>query len=74
MKKDPIVEEIHRIREKILDECGGDIEKFMDHLKACESKDKDRIISWDVQRKRMTTSKHLTSRCLIAKDCGLWRV
>jgi len=46
MKKDPIVEEVHQIREKLLNECGGDIEVLMDRLKARESKDKDRIISW----------------------------
>ena len=45
MKKDPIVEEVHQIREKLLNECGGDIEVLMDRLKARESKDKDRIIS-----------------------------
>ena len=43
--KDPIVEEIHRIREKILSECDNDIEKFMDRLKARELKDKDRVVS-----------------------------
>ena len=47
MKKDPIVEEVHQIREKLLNECGGDIEVLMDRLKARESKDKDRIISWE---------------------------
>ena len=46
MKKDPIVEEIHQIRERLLDECGGDIEALMDRLKAREVKDKNRIISW----------------------------
>ena len=43
--KDPIVEEINRIREKILSECDNDIEKFMDRLKARETRDKDRIVS-----------------------------
>ena len=55
MRKDPIVEEIHQIREKILDECGGDLEKFMDHLKAREFKDKAQLIS----REGMTTGKHI---------------
>jgi hypothetical protein len=26
MKKDPFVEEIHRVREKMLEDCGGDLE------------------------------------------------
>ena len=46
MKKDPIVEEIHQIRERLLDECGGDIEALMDRLKAREVKNKNRIKSW----------------------------
>lgn len=58
MKKDPIVEEIHRIREKLLDECENDIEKFMDRLKACESKDRARVISWDRQKNKGAMSKH----------------
>jgi len=32
MLNDPIVEEIHRIRDKMLAECGGDMEKYMDRL------------------------------------------
>ena len=43
--KDPIVEEIHHIREKILSECDNDIEKFMDRLKARETSDKERLVS-----------------------------
>ncbi|MEK9150117.1 MAG: hypothetical protein AAB267_08755 [Candidatus Desantisbacteria bacterium] len=61
MKKDPIVEEIHQIREKMLAECGGDLEKFMDHLKARELKDKAQLISWE----EMTTSKHIAEPALI---------
>jgi hypothetical protein len=45
MNKDPIVEEIHRIREKMLEECGGDLEKLMDRLKTRESRHKDRLVS-----------------------------
>ena len=42
--EDPIVEEIHRTREKLLDECGGDLEKLMDRLEAREQEDSDRIV------------------------------
>jgi hypothetical protein len=45
MRNDPIVEEIHRVREKMLEECGGDLEKLMDRIKARESNDKDWIVS-----------------------------
>jgi hypothetical protein len=42
--EDPIVEEIHKIREKLLEECGGDLEKLMDRLEAREQEDSDRIV------------------------------
>ncbi|MDP2983417.1 MAG: hypothetical protein Q8O92_08815 [Candidatus Latescibacter sp.] len=52
MNKDPIVEEIHLIREKMLEECGGDLEKLMDRLKARESEHKDRLVTLkDIKRK-----------------------
>jgi hypothetical protein len=53
MIDDPLVEEIHRIREKLLDECGGDLEKLMDRLKAREAEDRSRMVS-DVQAPRHT--------------------
>jgi hypothetical protein len=42
---DPLVDEIHRIREQLLEEAGGDIEKLMDRLKACEAEDRSRVVS-----------------------------
>jgi len=45
MNKDPIIEEIHRIREKMLEDCGGDLEKLMDRLQANESRHPDRLVS-----------------------------
>lgn len=45
MKEDPIVKEIHQVREKLLAECGGDLEKLMDRFKTHESDDRKRIIS-----------------------------
>lgn len=41
---DPFVDEIHKVREKLLDECGGDLEKLMDRLQARELEDSDRIV------------------------------
>jgi len=62
MKKDPIVEEVHQIREKLLDECGGDIEILMDRLKAREFADKDRIISWKRPKERAAANSQMTRR------------
>ena len=45
MSKDPIVEEIHRVRERLLEDCGGSLDKLMDRLKVREADDKRRIVS-----------------------------
>ena len=45
MTKDPIVEEIRRIRRKLLEECDGDIEKLMDRLKKMESDHRGNVVS-----------------------------
>ncbi len=62
MKKDPIVEEIHQIRERLLDECGGDIEVLMDRLKAREVKDKNRIISCKRLKGKVTAIRRMARR------------
>jgi len=43
--EDPFVEEVHRIRERLLQECGGDLERLMDRLKAREEEDRSRVTS-----------------------------
>jgi hypothetical protein len=45
MNRDPIVEEVRQARQKILEDCGGDLEKLLDRLKAAESKDRSRVVS-----------------------------
>ena len=45
MKRDPIVEEIHQIRQKLLEECGGDLNQLMARYKAAEIQDSDRLVS-----------------------------
>jgi hypothetical protein len=42
--EDPFVEEIRRTRERLLEECGGDLEKLMDRLQAREREDSDRVV------------------------------
>ena len=34
-----------RARQKILEECGGDLEKLLDRLKAAEAQDRSRLLS-----------------------------
>ena len=47
MLNDPIVEEIHRIRAKMLAECGGDMKKYLDRLREAQIQDKDRLVRKD---------------------------
>lgn len=51
MKRDPIVEEIHQIRQKLLDECDGDLNQLMARYKAAEKQDRDRLVSTISTRK-----------------------
>ena len=62
MIKDPIVEEVHKTREQILMDCGGDIETLMDRLKNRESKDKDRLVSKEMIKRKTPILKLPTSR------------
>jgi hypothetical protein len=43
--EDPFVKEVHEIRERLLQECGGDLERLMDRLKAREEEDRPRVTS-----------------------------
>jgi len=51
MTNDPIVEEIHRIREKMLAECGGDLDKLIERLKVAEAEHPNRVTSVEELRK-----------------------
>ena len=45
MNRDPIVEEIHQTRQKMLEECGGDLDRLLDRLKASEKQNPSRVVS-----------------------------
>lgn len=46
MNRDPIVEEIHQTREKMLAECDGDLGKLLDRLQAAEKREaRSRMVS-----------------------------
>ncbi len=45
MNRDPIVDEVRQARQKILEDCGGDLEKLLDRLKAAEGQDRGRVVS-----------------------------
>ena len=45
MNRDPIVEEIHQTRQKMLEECDGDLDRLLDRLKASEKQNPGRVVS-----------------------------
>jgi hypothetical protein len=45
MIHDPIVEEIHCIRDRMLAECGGDFKKYMDRIREAQMQDRDRLVT-----------------------------
>ena len=53
MKRDPIVEEIHQTRHKLMEECGGDLNQLMDRLKAAEIQDRSRVVSTTFPHKNL---------------------
>jgi hypothetical protein len=42
---DPIVEEVHRIRDQMLADCGGDFKKYMDRIREAQEQDCDRLVT-----------------------------
>jgi hypothetical protein len=47
MNNDPIVEEIHEIRAKLLAECEGDLDKLLDRYRMSEGQDRDRLVTFE---------------------------
>ena len=65
MKHDPIVEEIHHVRQQMLAECHGDLDQLLDRLQAAEFLEGDRMVSLEAvrERRQREQSLHLTKRC-----------
>jgi hypothetical protein len=59
MSRDPIVEEIRRVRESLLARYDGDLGKYVDHLIAEQAKDPDRLVTKEevLRRKRESEGK-----------------
>lgn len=45
MNRDPIVEEVHQTRQKIWEECGGDLDRFLNRLRGAKKQDRSRVVS-----------------------------
>ena len=51
MNNDPIVEEIHQIRGRLLAECNGNLDELLDRYK--QSEDRDRVVTLkEVEQRR----------------------
>ncbi len=56
MHDDPIVEEIHKIREQLLEEHGG-LDGYVAHLQTVQAQMKDRVVSREPRRPIAMTRK-----------------
>ena len=52
MWKDPIVEEIHLVREKIAKGCNYDLKKIMNRLRKKEKEHRERVVSNKLRTKQ----------------------
>ena len=55
--EDPFVDEIHKVREKLLAESGGDLDKLMDRFVSREQEDCSRVIAEPKKRKVASSSR-----------------
>ena len=56
MIKDPIVEEIHEVRRKLLEEHGG-IDGYMRHIQELQVQLKDRLVRREPRKPAVTNQK-----------------
>ena len=52
MIDDPIVEDVYQARQKILEQCHGDLRQWIERLKAAEAQHQDRLVDLETVRKK----------------------
>ena len=63
MTNDPIVEDVYRARQAILDKCGGDLRVWMRRLMLAESRNADRVVTMEeVEERRRTATGAIPTR------------
>ena len=55
--EDEIVNEVHEVRRRIFEECGGDIERLIERLKAGDAKNQRRLVTFEEVQRRAVTPK-----------------
>ena len=54
---DEIVKEIHETRRRIIEQCGGNLDRLIERLKTAESADEDRLVTMEDVRRRKSESE-----------------
>ena len=54
---DEIVTEIHETRRRIIEQCGGNLDRLIERLKTAESADEDRLVTMEDVRRRKSESE-----------------
>lgn len=57
MIDDPIVEEVHRVRARLLAECDGDLDKLMERIRQRESQDEPYLVNGPEELKALKTKR-----------------
>jgi hypothetical protein len=61
MMNDPIVEEVHQLRKKLMAECDGDLDRLLARLREREAEDASRVVATvdEGQRRLRSTGDHV---------------
>ena len=62
MIRDPIVEETHQTRQRILEDCGGDLDKLLDRYQSSEDQERGRMVTLAAVRQRRMRDPAATRR------------
>ena len=62
MNDDPIVEELHQIRGRLLAECDGDLDRLLDRYKQSENRDRVVTLKDVKQQRQLSQQSHRIKR------------
>jgi len=57
MTNDPIVDEVRKVRQELFEQCGCDLERFMEFIRQSQTKHSDRLITSLKQRRASKPAK-----------------
>jgi hypothetical protein len=59
MMEDEIVNEIHETRRRMFEECGNDLGRYLERIKAAEEQDKDRLVTFEEVQRRAREKRNV---------------